>query len=109
MLVPRPDPSPRTPARDPAEVLAAQAERVRAKWRDPGLRRAALDRLDRRPDDPTTDAWRAILAGAHSFVAWLEGDEPWSALPAALPDGSSPRQLVSSHPFIGAPWLNQAT
>lgn len=103
--------------RGPATVLAEQALRLRGHWRDPRNRQTALDRLDSYPaTDPTVGVWRAILNGvwpdgkAHPFVAWLEGDEPFSALPSEFPAGPSPRMLVSSHPFLtAAPWLIQPT
>lgn len=91
---------------DPVAVLSAQAERVRVKWRDPEQRRIGLLRIaSRSASDPTNEAWSAILAGNHPFVAWLEGNEPFATLPTRLSDGSSPRQIVSSHPFVGAAWL----
>ncbi|GDX79258.1 hypothetical protein LBMAG42_10690 [Deltaproteobacteria bacterium] len=91
----------------PAEVLEAQAYRVRARWKVRANRLIAAERLDSRtPNDPTTCAWRAVLSGAHPLASWLDGDAPWSALPLAFPDGLNPRQMITSHPFIaGAPWL----
>lgn len=95
----------------PAQTLEAQAYRVRGRWRGPGNREIAAQRLNSRlPDDPTTPAWRAVLAGTHPLALWLDGDAPYNALPATFPDGLSLRQMITSHPFIaGAPWLIQPT
>ena len=95
----------------PAEVVESQAYRLRARWKVGANRLIAAERLaSRLVSDPMTCAWGAVLVGAHPLATWLDGDAPWSALPPTFPDGLSPRQMITSHPFIaGAPWLIQPT
>ncbi|MBM4367422.1 MAG: hypothetical protein FJ102_14515 [Deltaproteobacteria bacterium] len=88
----------------PDEVNRARALRVRGYWRRPELRARAAERLDAFPAaDPAVATWRAVLAGTHPLVAWLDGDQPPESLPACFDDGLTPRLIFASHPFPPVP------
>jgi hypothetical protein len=95
--------------RTPRDALVAQAARCRAAWRDlgPDGRARLAAELG---DDWLAAAWKRVLAGDHPLADWLDGDEPFEVLPNEWAEGPSPRQLLSSHPFIGwRPWSKRLT
>jgi hypothetical protein len=91
---------PRASAPTPQQRTIAQAAHCRRCWRtlSDGEREVLVGRLWA-SGDPWDLAWAAILSRRHALATWLDGDEPFEALPRELADGSSPRRLFSSHPF----------
>lgn len=73
-------------------------------------RRAAIRARLVRDGSALALAWITVLDRAHPLAVWLDGDEPFEALPTEFPGGFSPRQLISSHPFTDVhPWFHPAT
>ncbi|MCK6526487.1 hypothetical protein L6R50_02665 [Myxococcota bacterium] len=96
------------PRRDPRARLARQATLCRAAFRAlaPDARSSLASRL-RSTGDALDACWAEVLEGPHPLAAWLEGEDPFDALPSDFARGPSARQLVSSHPFTGFhPWLH---
>lgn len=94
---------------DPQRRLERQAAHCRAAWRalTPVGREALRRRLG---DDPIDRAWHAVLDRRHPLADWLDGDAPLDTLPDRFPDGLTPRQLFSSHPFTDFhPWFTLPT
>lgn len=87
---------------DPRERVIRQAEHCRRAWRA----QTEAERLHRASQVEDRDVWGAlwatILRRAHPLAVWLEGEAAYSDLPESFPDGTNPRQLVSSHPFADA-------
>jgi hypothetical protein len=82
----------------------ARAQRARRAWTDPLAKASALERLNRRVNDPTTDIWQAILAHQHPIADWLDGNADLSQLPLFFGDVSV-HQIFASCPLEGrAPW-----
>lgn len=97
------------PMREPGHALRAQAERCRAAWRSlgPDGRARLAETLG---PDGLDATWRRVLAGEHPLAGWLGTDAPFEALPTTWEDGSSTRQLMSSHPFTAwRPWSSLLT
>ena len=99
------------PVPDPRQRVLRQAAHCRAAFRaltDEGRLRA---RARLRPGDPVDGVWVAALSDPdHPLARWLAGDEPAEALPARFPEGPSPRQVFSPHPFPDFhPWSTRTT
>lgn len=88
------------------ELLLQQAQHCRRAWQAGALADARL-RLGQRTDREAR-IWERVLDRQHPLAAWLDGNG--EEIPEVFPDGSSSRQLFSSHPFTGwHPWLNRLT
>lgn len=83
----------------PQQALLQQALHCRRAWQAgavPGARACLKTR-----SDAEARVWERVLNREHPLACWLDGEEPLEALPLEFPEGSSPRQLFSSHPFTG--------
>ena len=87
----------------PRDALHQQAAHCRRAWQALGPAGRATWPVP--GDDLYARAWRVILRGEHPLAGWLDSAAAVETLPQEFPDGPSPRQLFSSHPFAAwHPW-----